>query len=153
MVREIYIFRNRETNRALCAQNGINNLGQNWLSGPFRVTRSPKQVFQCPPPPKILMSSEYSLINRNNSSEQWTFTFQHDFAENGRISGWRGAVPLVVDELFLTFRDADLRAPHHGDHDVRMRPTKLAMAPDEARDVITYDASPNQRQGLNWQLT
>ena len=61
MVREIYIFRSRETNRALCAQNGINKIEQNWLPGPFRVTRSPKRVFQWPPPPK-----------RTDVLRQWT---------------------------------------------------------------------------------
>ena len=71
MVREIYIFRSRETNRALCAQNGINNLEQNWLSGPFRVTRSRKQVFQWPPkkdwcPPNIVWLIVATVVNNEH---------------------------------------------------------------------------------------
>ena len=81
------------------------------------------------------------------------FTFEHDFAEDGRVPGGCGAVPLVVVELFLALGDADLGAPDHRHHHVRVRPAQLPLASDQTRDVITDDASADQRQRLHRQLT
>lgn len=79
-------------------------------------------------------------------------TFKHDLPKDRAVFATGRAVPSICLELPLTLSDSHLGTLYDWHHHIRVCAAQSPLTSDKSWDVVTYDACPNHRQGLNRQL-